>query len=101
MAGATAPAVLVNVTSGKNPGPRNWVATNIMEAGASLKSPAVSLSVPDRMTVISSGVPRSIESTVVSVSVNVSVPGPGASGHDRMTSAPSGLPPGGTGVVSP
>ena len=42
------------------------------------KWPKVSLTVPDMTTVIASGVSRWIDSTVVSVSVNMSVPGPRA-----------------------
>ena len=93
--------VLVNDALVVSPGPPAWLAVNASKTGESEKEPPVSLSVPGSCRPISSGVVRLIDSVEVSVSVNVSSLGPDPTVHDRMTSAPSGRPPGGTGVVSP
>jgi hypothetical protein len=82
---APAVVVLMNEALMDSPGPPAWLAVNMSEAGAFVKTPLASLSVPDSMRVIASAVPRLIESAVVSVSVNAS---PVLPVHDRMTSAP-------------
>ena len=81
---------LENETLGMFPGV--WVALNVSSTGEALKWPSESVSVPVRVTPIKSGsfALVTIDVTVVSVSTNVSAPGAGAIGHDRMTSAPSG-----------
>src|SRR3984885_10023576 len=65
-------AKLVNETLIAAPGPPSWVAASVIVAGVILKKPRLSVTSPFNFTVISSVVPRLIDTTSVNFSVNTS-----------------------------